>query len=198
MSFIRIRHPCDQPRSETDELAEFERLSMFEAWDMIAGRTAPELGGSADLLDVVGVNFYPSNQWTIEDVRVGLGELRYRPFRQILAEVSDRYDRPIVIAETGAEEPNGQCLLAYVGSEARAAMAEGVQLEGLCVYPIMDYPGWTDGRHCRCGLIEFSADWQRLRLREEMASSLADLGRHTRRHALASDRTVRLVAGQAR
>ena len=39
---------------------------MFEAWDMIAGRRDPDLGGAPDLLDVVGVNFYDNNQWAAQ------------------------------------------------------------------------------------------------------------------------------------
>jgi hypothetical protein len=30
---------------------------------MVSGMMAPELGGRPEYLDIVGVNFYPSNQW---------------------------------------------------------------------------------------------------------------------------------------
>ena len=38
------------------------RLSMFEAWDMLAGRIHPESGGKEEYLDVIGVNYYDRNQ----------------------------------------------------------------------------------------------------------------------------------------
>ena len=34
----------------------------------------------------------------------------------------------------------------------RAAQRAGVPVEGICLYPILDYPGWDDDRHCETGL----------------------------------------------
>src|SRR5215204_6332504 len=52
------------PDSPQDiEAAESKRLSQFESLDLLTGRLEPELGGSPDLLDLVGLNFYPDNQW---------------------------------------------------------------------------------------------------------------------------------------
>jgi hypothetical protein len=28
-----------------------------------------------------------------------------------------------------------------------------VPVEGICIYPIIDYPGWDNERHCPCGLL---------------------------------------------
>ena len=36
---------------------------VFQAWDMLAGRLLPELGGSRAHLDIVGINYYWTNQW---------------------------------------------------------------------------------------------------------------------------------------
>ena len=33
-----------------------------------------------------------------------------------------------------------------------AAIEAGVPVEGVCFYPITDYPGWVDERHCETGL----------------------------------------------
>ena len=38
----------------------FNEVRVFESWDMLCGRTRPELGGSRAHLDVVGVNYYRS------------------------------------------------------------------------------------------------------------------------------------------
>src|SRR5208337_3733636 len=51
------RHP------EERGAAEAYRLSQFQAWDLLSGRLNPELGGRPEYLDVVGVNYYPQNQW---------------------------------------------------------------------------------------------------------------------------------------
>jgi hypothetical protein len=39
-----------------------------------------------------------------------------------------------------------------MGSEVCAALKLGVPLEGMCLYPIVNYPGWGDDRHCESGL----------------------------------------------
>ena len=50
-------------RPDLTDAAARQRESQFESWDMLAGITAPELGGHPRYLDVMGVNFYHSNQW---------------------------------------------------------------------------------------------------------------------------------------
>ena len=50
-------------RPSTLAAAGSHNAAQFEAWDMIAGRLLPELGGSEDLLDILGVNYYWNNQW---------------------------------------------------------------------------------------------------------------------------------------
>jgi hypothetical protein len=83
--------------------AEHKRLSQYESIDLLTGRLEPELGGSRDLLDLIGVNFYPDNQWYLYGSTIPLGHYAYRPLHHMLAEAHARYDRPLFIAETGAE-----------------------------------------------------------------------------------------------
>ena len=45
--------------------------------------------------------------------------------------------------------------LAYVADEARAAMRSGIPLHGICLYPILNHPGWNDNRHCCNGLWDY-------------------------------------------
>jgi hypothetical protein len=133
--------------------AENGRRAQYQAWDMLAGKSMPELGGSADLLDVIGVNFYSHNQWYLGGRTIRQGEPNYRPLREILAEVHDRYRRPLFIAETGAEGERRVPWLCYVCDEVAAALVNGVPVEGICIYPITDYPGWDNDRHCPSGLL---------------------------------------------
>ena len=58
---------------------------------MLCGRQAPELGGDPRYLDVIGVNYYPWNQWiyngpTEDGTTIGPSDRRYRPFRDMLRE----------------------------------------------------------------------------------------------------------------
>jgi hypothetical protein len=129
----------------------------WEAFDMIAGRLDPELGGRADYLDILGVNFYPNNQWVHNSGPIPLGRHDYRPFRDILAEAFGRYGRPLVVAETGAEGSAGPSWLHYVAGEVQAAIAGGVRVSGICLYPVLDYPGWDDDRICPVGLLKLQA-----------------------------------------
>lgn len=102
-------------------------------------------------IDVLGLNFYPHNQWRPNSERVLRGTPDYRPLRHLLMEVARRYGRPIAITETGAEEPDGVGWNDYVGEEIRAACSAGADIRAVCVYPVSDYAGWDNGRHCRCG-----------------------------------------------
>ena len=165
------RHP-DLP--ETEAGAKEHRLAQFEAFDMIAGRSVPELGGSENHLDIVGVNFYPENQIFRTGQTVPLGHRLYRPLRTLLADLHGRYNRPILISETGAEGRNGAGWLAYVAAEVRAARRAGVPVLGICLYPVLDYPGWRDDRHCDCGLLRSGGDWQERTIDEDLRWQLAE------------------------
>ncbi len=137
--------------------AEAHRQSQFEALEMMSGQREPELGGGPDCLDIVGVNFYPDNQWYHGGGTIPLGHHAYRPLREILAEWWQRFHRPLLIAETGAEGSARASWLHYVCGEVRAAMAAGVPVEAICLYPILDYHGWDNDRLCATGLLS-SAD----------------------------------------
>ncbi len=164
-------HP-DMP--ETSAGAEEHRLAQFEAFDMIAGRLAPELGGSEAHLDIIGINYYPENQLVRGGMTIPLGHWLYCPLRQLLAEVGARYGRPVLISETGAEGSNGPGWLRYVGGEVRAARRAGVPVHGVCLYPVMDYPGWQNDRPCRCGLIRVGEDWRERSCDQDLMDQVAE------------------------
>jgi hypothetical protein len=131
------------------------REAQYEALDWLGGRKAPELGGHPDALDCIGLNFYPDNQWVQGGGTIPLGHHAYRPFRAMLAEAYARYRRPLLVSETGAEGTAKAAWLHYVCGEVRAAQDAGVPVVGVCLYPILDYPGWDNERPCAVGL--FSA-----------------------------------------
>jgi hypothetical protein len=159
----RIVHPDpvihivpDPARPEDAAAAEGHRAAMYQAWDMIAGRLWPQLGGDPKYLDVVGVNYYNDNQWIHGGPRIHRGHPLYRPFHELLAEVHARYGRPLFIAETGIEGDERPAWLRFVGEEVRLAIRAGVPVEGVCLYPIVNHPGWDDDRHCHNGLWDYA------------------------------------------
>ena len=148
---------ADPSRPWEADAAERYRLAQFQAWDILGGRLLPELGGRPDYLDVLGVNYYPWNQWIYEGptaagTTIGPDHPGYRPFRAMLREHADRYRRPLLVAETGTEGDARAPWFRQVADEVRAALVDGVDVAGLCLYPIVDFPGWDDGRRCDNGL----------------------------------------------
>ncbi|MEO6723741.1 MAG: beta-glucosidase, partial [Blastocatellia bacterium] len=139
------------------DAAERYCLSQHEALDMLSGRLEPQLGGEGKYLDIIGVNYYLHNQWFYPDREmIPFGSPLYRPLRELLREVHDRYRRPLFIAETGVEDDLRADWFRYVGDEARAVLQAGVPLEGVCLYPILNHPGWDDDRHCYNGLWDYA------------------------------------------
>ncbi|MBK4720792.1 beta-glucosidase [Azospirillum sp. YIM DDC1] len=148
-----VIHVLPRPDRKGDAgAAEAARLAQYEAWDMIGGYAWPGLGGKPEYLDVIGVNYYSDNQWFLKGGTIGRDDPRYRPFADILAEVHQRYGRPVLVAETGAEGDARAPWLDYVTEEVTTALRADVPVEGICLYPILDYPGWANDRHCETGL----------------------------------------------
>ena len=111
------------------------------------------------------------------DLPIAVDHPQYRPFRDLLAAVYDRYRRPLFVAETGIEGDLRRAWLRIMCHEVAAARQSGVPVEGICLYPILDYPGWEDERHCPTGLFgRLEADSRRplyLPLAEELCLTTA-------------------------
>jgi hypothetical protein len=132
--------------------AEIQYNSQFEAWEMIAGRKDPELGGAERYLDVVGVNYYAANQWEVPGGRklhwdAGSNDPRWVPLHKLLTAVYERYRRPIVIAETSHYGIGRAAWLDEIAAELAAALPNGIPIEGVCLYPILDRFDWEDPNH---------------------------------------------------
>lgn len=145
-----------------------EEELQYQSWDMISGRAAPELGGARRYLDILGANFYHDNQW--EQPVPGRRNLRWdasprdprwRPLSRMLARVYQRYKRPLFIAETSHTGDDRPRWLHEVADEVGLARGRGVPVEGICLYPILDRPGWDnlDEWHTS-GLFELERDAQ--------------------------------------
>jgi hypothetical protein len=140
-------------RRETVRAAERNLQGMYEAYDWIMGLAEPELGGDPSLVDVVGWNYYPHNQWYFEGPTIPMGHHEYRPLADMLVETSERYGKPLFLSETGAEGSGKPSWLHYVCNEVRDAIARDADVRGICWYPITAYPGWDNSRHAETGLL---------------------------------------------
>ncbi|HEX3035318.1 MAG TPA: glycosyltransferase [Thermodesulfobacteriota bacterium] len=190
---------ADTRRPHERRVAEERCHFQYQAWDMICGRLLPQLGGNEKYLDIIGVNYYPNNQWihggphihrrtksmpsseisyfydhlTQSSPSISYPANQYRHFRYLLQEVYERYGRPMFVAETGAEDEARPDWLCYIGREVRAAKREGVPIEGVCLYPIINHPGWDDDRHCHNGLWDYPDDRGGREIYEPLARELS-------------------------
>ena len=149
--------------------------SQFEALDFLSGRRRPELGGRPEYLDILGLNYYLHNQWIDADLPLALDHPAHRPFREILGEVHARYHRPLFIAETGIEGDARVHWLRVIAAEVAAAQQADVPVEGICLYPVTDYPGWDDDRHCPTGLYGYADESGERPLYAPLAAELSAL-----------------------
>lgn len=148
---VHINAPEGMPEKEPD--AETLRLAQFDVWDMLCGTLQPELGGSPDYLDILGVNYRPGNQWFHQGGAIDVDDSHYRPFAAILREISSRYQRPLLIAETGAQSDMRVPWMRYIFEQTVLAMKNNVAVEGICIYPVADYRSWSGDKHQPFGLL---------------------------------------------
>lgn len=159
---------ADPQKPEECAAAQRHTAAQYEAWDWLSAGGAPDESG----LDILGINYYWNNQWVHQGERASLGHSQHRPLHQMLLEVWNRYRQPIFISETGAESGAGPGWLGYICAEVRQARRQGANIVGLCFYPVMDYPGWDDDRHCPCGLIQVDELWNGRNLRDDLTAEL--------------------------
>lgn len=146
---IQVIAPLEQP--ELAAAAAGLEEAQFEAWDMIAGRRHPELGGNPSLLDIIGMNFYHNCQWEFglphEPWHPAMSDPRRLPLRAMVERVWRRYSRPLILAETSHFGVGRGDWITEVSLEIAAAIRNGVPLEGVCLFPIIDRYDWEDTTH---------------------------------------------------
>jgi hypothetical protein len=150
---INIVPSPDHPK--TWRRAQADHLLQYQAWDMLTGKVWASLGGKPEYLDIIGVNFYPDNQFMLDGTTVTRGDAEYKPLSRMLLDVWQRYERPMLISETGSEGGMRASWLEYVATESERAMQQGCELHGITLYPIVNHPGWEDDRRCENGLWDY-------------------------------------------
>jgi hypothetical protein len=182
-----IIHLAPRPHADP-EIARAYTAAQYHGWDMLTGRREPELGGSPEAVDAIGVNFYWNNQWLFPDAAkpadagpdwrpsrdaLSIYDPRWRPLREMLAEVHQRYRCPVFLAETSIEGTARPGWFRHVCEEVRAAIEAGVPVEGICLYPILSHAGWDDDRYCPNGLFELEEMDGKRRVDGPLAAELA-------------------------
>jgi hypothetical protein len=130
----------------------------FEAWDILFGHRLPELGGSPEVLDVVGVNVYNFSQAEMKadgsrDV-LGPHDPRRKPLSEMLLYAWQRYHRPLIIGETSGHQEHRAEWLRMTMEECMRALNGGIELHGVCLYPCVDIPDWQSGEWAKIGLFD--------------------------------------------
>ncbi|MFD2816321.1 hypothetical protein ACFSYD_21000 [Paracoccus aerius] len=138
---LAIHH--DPQGGDPTSVAQGHHEAQFQAFDMISGRIWPQLGGEPAFLDIVGVNYYWNNQWIHGGPAIDMDHPAYRPLADLLFEVAARYDRPLMIAETGTEGARRASWFAYIRDQVDGARRRGVRIEGSAFTPSPTITGGT-------------------------------------------------------
>jgi len=151
-----------------DEAAITDLLNedQYQAMDIISGNMCPELGGSPQLFDILGFNHYWDSQWVHRCGPLAWPEenMSHRiPLSVLLEEAYLRYQKPLFISETGHFGAGRMQWIMEVTLECSKAIDSGVDLRGLCIYPVTDRPDWDDlEKYSNCGLFDLDPNQDRI------------------------------------
>jgi len=154
---IWVVAPADRP--DFIEAARRETYDdAFLAFDVIGGFRHGELGGSPEILDIVGFNNYSFGQMEYREqgphAPLDPGDPRIRPLCDLIEEGWKRYRRPCIVAETSGLKGGRPDWLNDVVSESLAAVNRGVDLHGVCLFPAVDMPDWGTGEWVKNGIAD--------------------------------------------
>lgn len=146
-----------------DHTEEFNTIIRYEAWDMLQGKLNPELGGNPQILDIVGINYYRHNQeWVLSKDNNSIShqamswESPYRvSFSGMLKEIHNRYNRPLVVTETGSYKGIRYKWWKRILEEIDEAKNANIPVYGACAYPVLDRPDWAGFLLPKSGLWDF-------------------------------------------
>ena len=165
---VQVVAPRDRP--DLAEAAHRETYDdTFLAWDVLFGSRHPELGGSPEILDIVGANNYSFGQMEYREqgphAALDPSDDRIKPLCDLLSLVWERYKRPMIIGETSGLREGREEWLRDVMEECLAAVAGGMDMHGICLFPGADMPDWHTGEWLHngiCDLVEDNGDLRRV------------------------------------
>ena len=157
-------HTVPPRAAESSRPSDIQNDSQWEAWELITGRREPELGGDERYLDIVGVNFYHDNQWEVpggEKIHwhIHPRDDRWVPLHRLLLNAQQHFERPMIIGETSHVGSGRAEWIRELTDEVMLAVSEGVPLEGICLYPVIDRFEWDNPSHWHnSGLWDYITD----------------------------------------
>ncbi|KAA3437902.1 family 1 glycosylhydrolase [Rufibacter hautae] len=163
---VQVVAPKDRP--DLVEAARHETyVDTFLAWDIISGKEQPELGGSPEILDIVGANNYSFGQMEYREqgphAALPPEDDRIKPLCELMHLVYDRYKRPMIIGETSGLKDGREDWLRDVMDESLAAVEAGIDLHGVCLFPAVDMPDWHTGEWLHNGICDLELHNDELR-----------------------------------
>jgi beta-glucosidase/6-phospho-beta-glucosidase/beta-galactosidase len=153
---VQVATPVNMPQLRKKALYE-SNVDTYIAWDILCGKSHPELGGSPEILDIVGVNNYsrgffeyvPGDKGPHKSMEEN--DKRVVPLCTLLGFVYKKYGRPIIIAETSSEDDQRAPWLKDVMEEILAAVNQGIDIQGICLFPAIGSPRWDEGPWVQSG-----------------------------------------------
>lgn len=131
------------------ELAREAHLNQFQVLEMLTGKICPELGGSPDCIDIIGVNFYHNNQWVHNSIEWHFlpwdnedKDPRWRPLHSLIEEVYSNYKYPIILSETSHSGDERASWIQFITQQCDILLKKNIPFWGICIYPIIDRPDW--------------------------------------------------------
>jgi beta-glucosidase/6-phospho-beta-glucosidase/beta-galactosidase len=154
---VNVVPPKDKPYQK--QAADHESyIDTYLSWDILYGKEHPELGGSPEILDIVGANNYSFGQMEYREqgphAALNPDDDRIISLCELMKRVWDRYQRPMIIGETSGMKDGRAAWLKDVMEEALAAVESGIDLHGVCLFPAVDMPDWHTGQWLNNGICD--------------------------------------------
>lgn len=168
---------------EQIKLAQTTHENQFQVLDMLTGKMCPELGGTPEHVDIIGLNYYYNNQWvnnSIEGIFLPWAnenfDPRWRPLHSLIEEVYQRYHSPIVLAETSHSGEHRSNWIHFISEQCNIVLKKNIPFWGICIYPIIDRPDWDhlDVWHHSGVWDYFTESGIKRELNEEYANKIID------------------------
>jgi beta-glucosidase/6-phospho-beta-glucosidase/beta-galactosidase len=162
---VQVVAPADRP--DLKEAACHETyVDTFLAWDILYGKEHPELGGSPEILDIVGANNYSFGQMEYREQgphqALDPHDERIKPLCEMISWAWERYHRPMIIGETSGLNEGRTAWLKDVMEESLAAVEAGMDLHGICLFPAVDMQDWHTGEWLNNGLCDLEQNGSEL------------------------------------
>jgi len=135
--------------SEQIKLAKAAHENQFQVFEMLTGKICSELGGTPELIDIIGLNYYYNNQWVHNSIEGYFlpwanenNDPRWRPLYSLIEEVYLRYNHPIILSETSHSGEDRPKWIHFISQQCDIVLSKGLPFWGICIYPVIDRPDW--------------------------------------------------------